>query len=71
MRNQRHVFAILGWLVSTLLHAECTNTPRDKVLKADARHRPPEVVVSEKARASDLRVFSGLLPSNKRPLSSS
>ncbi len=52
MRSQRHVFVILGWLVGTLVHAECTNTPRDKVLKADVRPRPPEMVANEKTGES-------------------
>ena len=52
MHSQRYVFTFLGWLVSTLLHAECANTPRDKVLKADVRHRPPEMVVNEKSKSS-------------------
>ncbi len=52
MRSQPHVLAVFLWLVSTLLHAQCANTPRDKVLKADARHRPPELVVNEKTKSS-------------------
>ncbi|MES2948565.1 MAG: transporter substrate-binding domain-containing protein [Pseudomonadota bacterium] len=52
MRNQQYLFAILCLLVGPSLHAECGNTPRDKVLKADARPRPPEMLVNEKTGES-------------------
>ncbi len=47
MKHHTRWFAIVGLMVSGLCHGQCARAAPDKILLADVRPRPPEMVVNE------------------------
>lgn len=52
MRQPCYLFAISSLLLAVVSHAECSGSSPAKLLKADVRPRPPEMVVNDKTGES-------------------